>query len=62
MRSPGRVFTRQELAAKAFGPDYEALDRTVDAHVMRLRRKISDASSRPLIVTVHGVGYKLADG
>jgi DNA-binding response OmpR family regulator len=62
VRSPGRVFSRQELASKAFGPDYEALDRTVDAHVMRLRRKISDRSVRSLIVTVHGIGYKLADG
>jgi DNA-binding response OmpR family regulator len=62
VRAPGRVFSRQELALKAFGPDYEALDRTLDAHVMRLRRKISDGSGRPLIVTVHGIGYKLADG
>ena len=62
LRSPGRAFSRQELARRAFGPDYEALDRTVDAHVMRLRRKIESASEPPLIVTVHGIGYKLADG
>ncbi|HKF42228.1 MAG TPA: response regulator transcription factor [Thermoanaerobaculia bacterium] len=61
LRSPGRAFTRQELARRAFGPDYEALDRTVDAHVMRLRRKIESSSEPPLIVTVHGIGYKLAD-
>jgi DNA-binding response OmpR family regulator len=62
LRSPGRAFSRQELARRAFGPDYEALDRTVDAHVMRLRRKIESASEPPLIVTVHGIGYKLVDG
>jgi DNA-binding response OmpR family regulator len=62
LRSPGRAFSRQELARRAFGPDYEALDRTVDAHVMRLRRKIESVSEPPLIVTVHGIGYKLADG
>jgi DNA-binding response OmpR family regulator len=62
LRSPGRAFSRQELARRAFGPDYEGLDRTVDAHVMRLRRKIESASEPPLIVTVHGIGYKLADG
>src|SRR5262249_43076436 len=58
LRSPGRAFSRQDLARRAFGPDYEALDRTVDAHVMRLRRKIESSSEPPLIVTIHGVGYK----
>ena len=61
VRAPGRVFSRQDLAARAFGPDYEALDRTLDAHVMRLRRKIERRGDPPLIVTVHGIGYKLAD-
>jgi DNA-binding response OmpR family regulator len=61
LRSPGRAFSREELATAAFGPDYEALDRTVDAHVMRLRRKIEAASEPPLIVTVHGVGYKFSE-
>jgi DNA-binding response OmpR family regulator len=61
LRSPGRAFSRQELATAAFGPDYEALDRTVDAHVMRLRRKIDAVSGPPLIVTVHGVGYKFSE-
>ena len=60
LRAPGRAFSRQELAAAAFGPDYEALDRTVDAHVMRLRRKIG-ADGAPPIVTVHGIGYKFSD-
>jgi DNA-binding response OmpR family regulator len=61
VRAPGRVFSRQELGQRAFGPDYDALDRTVDAHVMRLRRKIEDPADQPLLVTVHGIGYKLAD-
>jgi DNA-binding response OmpR family regulator len=55
-RAPGRVFTRQELRDRAFGPDSEALDRTVDAHVMNLRRKLPDPG---LIETVFGVGYRL---
>jgi DNA-binding response OmpR family regulator len=62
VRAPGRVFSRQELGQRAFGPDYDALDRTVDAHVMRLRRKIEDPAGEPLLVTIHGIGYKLADG
>jgi DNA-binding response OmpR family regulator len=61
VRAPGRVFSRQELGQRAFGSDYDALDRTVDAHVMRLRRKIEDPAGEPLLVTIHGIGYKLAD-
>jgi DNA-binding response OmpR family regulator len=62
VRAPGRVFSRQEIGQRAFGDDYDALDRTVDAHVMRLRRKIEDPEGEPLLVTIHGIGYKLADG
>jgi DNA-binding response OmpR family regulator len=62
VRAPGRVFSRQDIGQRAFGDDYDALDRTVDAHVMRLRRKIEDPEDEPLLVTVHGIGYKLADG
>jgi DNA-binding response OmpR family regulator len=62
VRAPGRVFSRQEIGQRAFGDDYAALDRTVDAHVMRLRRKIEDPKGEPLLVTIHGIGYKLADG
>ena len=61
LRSPGRVFTREELVERAFGASYEGLDRTIDAHVMRLRRKIEEPGRPPLLVTVFGVGYKLAD-
>ena len=60
-RSPGRAFTREELVERAFGSEYEGLERTIDAHVMRLRRKIEAPGRPPLLVTVFGVGYKLAD-
>jgi DNA-binding response OmpR family regulator len=53
-RAPGRVFTREELVERAF-PDSDALDRTVDAHIKNLRRKIGVAR----IETVFGAGYKL---
>ena len=59
-RAPGRAFTRAELVARAFGADSEALDRTIDAHVVNLRRKIEADPGRPaLIETVFGVGYRL---
>jgi DNA-binding response OmpR family regulator len=57
-RSAGRTFTRQELVERALGEEYEGLDRTVDVHVMNLRRKLGDAGKA--IVTVFGVGYRLA--
>ena len=60
-KAPGRTFTRQELVERALGWDYAGLDRTVDAHVMNLRKKLDDGgaeSSR--IATVFGVGYKFS--
>jgi DNA-binding response OmpR family regulator len=59
-KAPGRVFTRAELVERAFGAESEALDRTIDAHVVNLRRKIEADPSRPTLVeTVFGVGYRL---
>jgi DNA-binding response OmpR family regulator len=59
-RAPGRTFTRDELVARAFGPDYDGLDRTIDTHVTNLRRKLERGGCRHVLVTVHGVGYRLA--
>jgi DNA-binding response OmpR family regulator len=59
---PGRVYSRQELLEQAFGMDYDGLDRTVDVHMMNLRKKIEPDPSNPAyILTVYGVGYKLVD-
>ncbi len=59
-RAPGRAFTRSELVELAFGVESEALDRTIDAHIVNLRRKIELDPVRPaLIETVYGVGYRL---
>jgi DNA-binding response OmpR family regulator len=58
--APGRAFTRAELAERSFGHDYEALERTLDAHVMNLRRKVEADRSEPrVIVTAFGIGYRL---
>jgi len=59
-RQPGRVFTRDELVARAFGPDYAGYDRTIDVHITNLRRKIEPGRDPRYLLTVHGVGYKLA--
>jgi DNA-binding response OmpR family regulator len=56
---PGRAFSRSDLLDRAFGYDYEGLERTVDVHIMNLRRKIEADSAHPrLIVTVPGIGYR----
>jgi DNA-binding response OmpR family regulator len=54
-RAPGRVFRRDELARLALGDDFEGLDRTIDAHIKNLRRKVGAET----IATVFGIGYKL---
>jgi DNA-binding response OmpR family regulator len=60
--SPGRAFTRPQLLEDAFGFDHYVFDRTVDVHVMNLRKKIEDEPARPrYLLTVYGVGYKLAE-
>ena len=47
----------------AFGFDYQGFERTVDVHVMNLRKKIEHDPSHPRYVhTVYGVGYKFEDG
>ncbi|HEX8629048.1 MAG TPA: response regulator transcription factor [Catenuloplanes sp.] len=58
---PGRVFTRSQIVDRAFGFDHHVLERTVDAHVMNLRRKIeSDLANPRYVQTVYGRGYRLA--
>ena len=56
---PFRAFTRAELVERVFGDESGVLERTVDAHVMNLRRRIErDATQPARIVTVYGVGYR----
>jgi DNA-binding response OmpR family regulator len=62
IREPGRAFNRLELVERAFGLDYEGLERTVDVHLMNLRRKIEPDPAQPIYVqTVYGVGYKFGE-
>jgi DNA-binding response OmpR family regulator len=57
---PGRVFTRAQIIEHQHGFDRYFTSRTVDVHVMNLRRKIEPAPDRPArLLTVYGVGYKL---
>ena len=62
MKSPGRVFTRLQLLEKVQGYAYDGYERTIDAHIKNLRKHLGDSSRNPrYILTVHGVGYKMAE-
>ena len=58
-RSGRRVLTRDELAQRLKGEDYEEFDRAIDIAVSRLRRKLAEAGGEGLIRTVRGEGYGL---
>ena len=59
-RRPGQVFTRDVLLDRVWNYGYLGDSRLVDACVQRLRAKIEDDASSPLLLqTVRGVGYKL---
>ncbi|HRI54551.1 MAG TPA: winged helix-turn-helix domain-containing protein [Pseudomonadota bacterium] len=60
--APERVFTRQQLLDRIFGEGYAVTDRTIDAHIKALRKKLCAAGADPeLIETERGVGYRLRD-
>jgi DNA-binding response OmpR family regulator len=62
-RQPRRVLSRFELLQALQGADVEGFERTVDVHVMRLRRKLDEAApgSADYVRTVYGVGYRLEE-
>ena len=60
-REPGRVFNRAQLIEKALGYDFEGFDRTIDVHILNLRRKLEPDPKHPTYIkTAYGAGYKLA--
>jgi DNA-binding response OmpR family regulator len=62
-RQPGRVFTRSQLLDAVHGVAFESYERAIDAHVKNVRKKIEPVPGRPrYLLTVHGVGYRFADG
>ncbi len=59
---PGQTFTRAQLLDRLHGVAYEGYDRSIDAHVKNLRRKLEPDSTEPrYVLTVYGIGYKFAD-
>jgi two-component system response regulator RegX3 len=62
MRNAGRVLTRGQLIDRVWGADYVGDTKTLDVHVKRIRSKIEpDPGTPKYLLTVRGLGYKLAD-
>jgi len=60
MSAPGRVYSRAEILEAVQGVAFEAYERTVDAHIKNLRKKIEPEAANPhYVLTVRGVGYRL---
>ncbi|HJX62307.1 MAG TPA: response regulator transcription factor [Dehalococcoidia bacterium] len=59
VREAGQVLSREQLIQRVLGLDFDGFDRTIDVHVLNLRRKLGDDPARPrYIKTVYGAGYK----
>lgn len=58
-KRPGWVFTRYQIVEASQGEDAEVTDRSVDVHIVSLRKKLGDAGR--YIETVRGVGYRFKD-
>jgi two-component system alkaline phosphatase synthesis response regulator PhoP len=59
---PGQTFTRAQLLDRLHGVAYEGFDRSIDAHIKNLRRKLEANPNEPrYVLTVYGVGYKFTD-
>ena len=62
VKEPGRVFSRSQIIEKALGQDFDGFDRTIDVHILKLRRKLEPDPHHPrFIKTIYGAGYKLLE-
>jgi len=62
MRGPGQTFSREQIIDRVFGFDFDGFDRTVDAHVSNLRRKLESDPDKPRYIhTLYGAGYRFGD-
>ena len=59
---PGQTFTRVQLLARVHGVAYDGYDRSIDAHIKNLRRKLEPNPAEPrYILTVYGIGYQFTE-
>lgn len=57
VQNPGQVFSREQIAEKVMGLDFKGFDRTIDAHIKNIRKKLNIDRDK-YIYTVYGAGYK----
>jgi Response regulators consisting of a CheY-like receiver domain and a winged-helix DNA-binding domain len=61
MRAAGKMVSREDLSEKVLGRKFHPFDRSLDMHVSRLRRKLTDAgAAEDQVKTIRGTGYQLA--
>ncbi|MBI9044766.1 MAG: response regulator transcription factor [Anaerolineaceae bacterium] len=61
-RNPGQVLSREQILDHLYGIAYDGFDRSIDAHIKNLRKKLEDDPANPLYIqTVYGIGYKFAE-
>ena len=60
MRNPNRAFDRTQLLDRVWGRNVYVEERTVDVHVLRLRKALNPFGMDKVVQTVRGVGYRLA--
>lgn len=59
--NPGVAISRRSLLERVWGFDFDGDERTVDVHIRRVRLKIEEGPKlEPLLLTIHGFGYKFA--
>lgn len=59
--SPGRVYSRAQLLSRVWDDASELDERTVDVHILRLRKQLADTAAASLLETVRGLGYRASD-
>lgn len=59
--SPGRVYSRAQLLSRVWDDSTEIDERTVDVHILRLRKQLAGTAAASLVETVRGLGYRAND-
>ena len=61
-KTPGRVYSREQLLSRVWDDDAATIDeRTVDVHILRLRKQLSATDAKDMVETVRGLGYRVVD-
>ena len=60
LSQPNRVFSRTQLLDHVWGHNHDVEERTIDVHILRLRKSLREHNMDQIIDTVRGAGYRLA--